>query len=44
MFITRSNPFGLVVEDPKIKRIALRNLRARIRERAKALGLDLKDI
>ena len=42
--MTRSNLFGLVVEDPKIEGMGLRNLKARIREREKVLGLDLKDI
>ena len=41
--MTRSNPSGLVVEDPEIERIALRNLRARIRQRVKELGLDLDE-
>ena len=38
-----SNPFELFVEDPEIEQIALRNLRIKIRQRVKALGLDLKD-
>ena len=42
--MSRSNPSGLVAKDPKIERIALRNLKARIKERVKVLGLDLKDI
>ena len=42
--MTRSNPFRLVVKDPEIKRTTLKNLRARIRERAEMLGLYLKDV
>ena len=42
--MTKSNPFGLVAEDLKIKRTTFRNIRAKIKEEAKVLGLDLKDI
>ena len=40
--MTRSNPFELFVEDPKIEWTTLHNLRTRIRQIAKALGLDLE--
>ena len=41
--MTRSNPSSLVATDPEIKRIALRNLRARIKQEAEGLELDLED-
>ena len=42
--MTRSNPSNLVIEDPEIECIALRNLRLKIRQKAKELRLDLDDI
>ena len=42
--MTRSNPFGLVAVDPKIERTTLRNLRAKIRQQAEELGLNLDDV
>ena len=42
--MTRSNPSGLVAEDPEIERTTLRNLRVKIRQRAEELGLDLDNI
>ena len=42
--MTRSNLSGLVAKDLEIKWTALRNLRARIRQRAEELGLDLDNI
>ena len=42
--MTRSNLFGLVVKDLEIKRTALINLKARIKERIEVLGIDLEDI
>ena len=41
--MTRNNPFEVIARDLEIKRIALQNLKARIRQRAKILGVDLKD-
>ena len=42
--MTRVNPSRLVVKDLEIERIALRNLRVRIKERVEVLGVDLEDI
>ena len=42
--MTRSNLSKLFTEDSKIKWIAIQNIRVRIRQRAKVLGLDLKDV
>ena len=42
--MTRSNPSSLVATDPEIIRIALRNLRARIRQQAEELGLNLDEV
>ena len=42
--MTRSNSSKLLAKDPKIEWIALQNLRARIKQRAKELGVDLEDI
>ena len=42
--MTRNNPYELFVEDLEIERIALQNLRVRIRQRAEELGIDLEDI
>ena len=42
--MTRSNPSELLTEDPKIERITLRNLEAKIRKKAEELGVELKDV
>ena len=42
--MTKSNPFVLVVKDPKIERIASKNLRVRIRKRVEELGVELDNI
>ena len=38
--MTKNNLFGLVAVDPEIERIALRNLKARVRQQVKELGLN----
>ena len=42
--MTRRNLSELLAKDPKIERIALQNLRARIRQRVKELGVELEDV
>ena len=42
--MTKSNLSGLVAEDPEIKRITVKNLNVRIKEKVEALGLDLEDV
>ena len=41
--MTRSSSSGLVAADPEIERTTLRNLRARIRQQGKGLGLNLDE-
>ena len=42
--MTRRNSSELLAKDLKIERITLRNLRVRIRQRVKELGVELEDI
>ena len=41
--MNRNNSSKIVARDPEIERIALCNLKARIRQKEKVLGSDLKD-
>ena len=40
----RSNPFGLLAEDPEIEWTALRNLSVRIRQKVAELGVKLDNV
>ena len=42
--MTRSNLSNLVIANPGIERTAVRNLKARIRQQAKDLGLNLDEV
>ena len=42
--MTRSNPSKFFAKDLEIKQIAVQNLRARIRQRAIELGIELEDV
>ena len=42
--MTRSNSSEFFVEDPKIEWTIIQNLRDRIKQRAKELGVDLEDV
>ena len=40
--MTRNNPFELVVENPKIERTSLQNLKARLRQKVEELELEIE--
>ena len=42
--MTNNNSSSLVAVDPKIEKTALKNLRARVRQQAEELGLNLDKV
>ena len=42
--MTKSNISVLFTKDPEIEQIAFQNLRAKIRQKAKKLGVELEDM